>query len=240
MDSPTTYVRESLSPGVVIGSGTLADPSCILGKAPKGALPGECELRIGDDGVIRPFTTLYGGTTIGDRFQTGQGTSIREDNVIGDDVSIGTNAVLEAGNRIGNRVRIHSGCFLELVTVEDDVFIAPNVVFADDLHPPCPRYEECVGGAVVKRGARIGSNSTILPGVVIGLGALVGAGSVVVRDVPDGMVVVGSPARVIKCVDELACGSGLMERPYGGSDDTPLDGVPSFGDHAPPLDRSRL
>ncbi len=125
---------------------------------------------VGAGGTIRPFTTIYGGTTIGDRFQTGQGVSIREDNVIGDDVSIGTNAVLEAGNRIGNRVRIHTGCFLELVTVEDDVFIAPNVVFADDPHPPCPRYEECVGGAVVKRGARIGSNATILPGVVIGRG----------------------------------------------------------------------
>ena len=124
------------------------------------------------DGTIRPFTTIYGGTVIGDRFQTGQGVSIREDNVIGDDVSIGTNAVLEAGNRIGNRVRIHTGCFLELVTVEDDVFIAPNVVFADDPHPPCPSYEECVGGAVVKQGARIGSNATILPGVVIGREAL--------------------------------------------------------------------
>ena len=173
------------------GTGTLVDSSCVLGLPPRGASAGERELRIGVDGVIRPFTTIYGGTTIGDRFQTGQGVSIREDNVIGDDVSIGTNAVLEAGNRIGNRVRIHTGCFLELVTVEDDVFIAPNVVFADDPHPPCPRYEECVGGAVVRQGARIGSNATILPGVVIGRGALVGAGSVVVEDVPDGTVVAG-------------------------------------------------
>ena len=101
------------------------------------------------------------------------------------------------------------------VTVEDDVFIAPNVVFADDPHPPCPRYEECVGGALVKSVARIGSNSTILPGVVIGRGALVGAGSVVVHDVPDGVVVAGSPARIIKRVDELECQAGLFERPYG-------------------------
>ena len=123
-------------------------------------------------------------------------------------MSIGTNAVLEAGNRIGDRVRIHSGCFLEMVTVEDDVFIAPNVVFADDPHPPCPSYEDCVGGAVVSQGARIGSNATILPGVVIGRGALVGAGSVVVEDVPDGTVVAGSPARVLKRVDELDAAAG--------------------------------
>jgi len=176
---------------------------------------------MGIAGTVREFTTIYAGTTIGDRFQSGHGVLVREDNVIGDDVSIGTNAVLEAGNRIGNRVRIHTGCFLELVTVEDDVFIAPNVVFADDPHPPCPRYEECVRGAVVKQGARIGSNATILPGVVIGSGALVGAGSVVTKDVPEGMVVAGSPATVVKRVDELVCRTGLMDRPYiaGAKDD---------------------
>ena len=200
--------------GVVLGPRAIVDPSCRLGMVPAHATAGERELRIGADCVIRPFTTLYGGTVIGDRFQSGQGVSIRENNVIGDDVSVGTNAVLEPGNRIGNRVRIHTGCFLELVTVEDDVFIAPNVVFADDPHPPCPRYEECLGGAVVRRGAKIGSNSTILPGVVIGAGALVGAGSVVVRDVPEGAVVAGSPARFIRWASELSCSAGFFARPY--------------------------
>ncbi|PKQ14973.1 MAG: transferase [Actinobacteria bacterium HGW-Actinobacteria-7] len=200
--------------GVVLGDGTQMEGPCVIGKPPRGAADGELATLIGAAGIIRPFTTIYAGVTIGNRFQTGQGASIREDNLIGDDVSIGTNAVLEAGNRIGNRVRIHTGCFLELVTVQDDVFIGPNVVFTDDPHPPCPRYDECVGGAVVKTGARIGSNSTILPGVVVGCGALIGAGSVVVDDVPDGMVVVGSPARVVKRVSELVCRSGLLETPY--------------------------
>ena len=200
--------------GVVLGPGTVVDATCKLGMPPKTALAGELALTVGADGVIRPFTTLYAGTTIGDRFQTGQGVSIREDNVIGDDVSVGTNSVLEAGNRIGSRVRIHTGCFLELVTVEDDVFIAPNVVFADDLHPPCPRYAECVGGATVGRGAKIGSNSTILPGVKIGAGALVGAGSVVVSDVPAGAVVAGSPARFVRWASELSCTPGFFARPY--------------------------
>lgn len=201
--------------GVTLGEGTVVEPPCVIGKPPRGRGPGELRLRVGAGSVIRPFTTLYAGAEIGERFQTGQGASVREDNVIGDDVSIGTNAVLEAGNRIGDRVRIHTGCFLELVTVEDDVFIAPNVVFADDPHPPCPRYEECVGGAVVRAGARIGSNATILPGVTVGRGALVGAGSVVVDDVPDGMVVAGSPARVIKRVEDLVCQTGFFDRPYG-------------------------
>ena len=164
---------------------------------------------------MRPFTTIYAGSIIGAGLQTGQGASIREGNVLGDDVSVGTNAVLEFGNRIGDRVRIHSGCFLELVTIEDDVFVGPNVVFTDDPHPMnCPRYKECKGGAVVRRLARIGANSTILPGVEIGENALVGAGSVVVHDVPAGAVVAGSPARVIKQVADLVCAPGCFERPY--------------------------
>ena len=207
--------------GVVIGVGARLLGSCVIGMKPRDADLGTAQTRIGTDCTIRPFTTIYAGVTIGSRFQTGQGASIREDNIIGDDVSVGTHAVLEPGNRIGDRVRIHTGCFLECVTVEDDVFIAPNVVFADDRHPPCPRYEDCVRGAIVRRGARIGSNSTILPGVVIGRGALVGAGSVVVHDVPDGMVVAGSPARVLKRVEELVCDSGLMDMPYGVNVDVP-------------------
>jgi acetyltransferase-like isoleucine patch superfamily enzyme len=204
-----------IAPGVFIGDGSDLQPPCILGKPPRASEPGECELHIGRDATIRPFTTLYAGSTIGARLQTGQGASIREDNVLGDDVSIGTNTVLEFGNRIGSRVRIHSGCFLEMVTIEDDVFVGPNVVFTDDPHPMgCAHYTECRGGATVRRLARIGANSTILPGVVIGANSLVGAGSVVVDDVPEDTVVVGNPARAIRRVDELVCEPGFYDRPY--------------------------
>lgn len=216
----TAWDPQLVYPGVVLGEGTVAEAPCIVGKPPRGSIAGERELVIGVDGTIRPFTTIYAGSLIGARLQTGQGVLIREDNVIGDDVSIGTNAVLEPGNRIGDRVRIHTGCFMEQVVVEDDVFIAPNVVFADDPHPPCPSYEKCVGGAVVRSGASIGSNATILPGVVIGSGALVAAGSVVVDDVADGVVVAGVPARPIKAVSELTCSAGIYARPYEWLDDS--------------------
>lgn len=200
---------------VTIGEGTQVQGPTILGKPPRGALPGELELIIGKNGIIRPFTTIYAGTRIGDFVQTGQGASIREDNIIGDSVSIGTNAVLEFGNRIGHRVRIHSLCFLEMVTIEDDVFLGPNVIFTDDPHPMnCPRYKECLGGVTVKRLARIGANCTILPGVVIGENSLVGAGSVVTRDVPPNSVVAGSPAKVLKSIDDLTCYPGFYEKPY--------------------------
>lgn len=180
--------------------------------------------RIGDDATIGPFTVVYAGVTAGDGLRTGQSATIREDNVLGDNVSVGSCATLEPGNRIGDRTRVHSGCFLELVTLGEDVFVGPRVVFSDDLHPPCHRYRECVGGAVVEDGAHIGANATILPGVRIGAGALVGAGSVVTRDVPPGAVVVGNPARVVKQVSDLECIAGLLDRPYGQDRDTPVAG----------------
>jgi len=202
-------------PNVTTGEGLTLNPPVILGMPPRGHEEGALPLIIGRDATIRPFTTIYAGTEIGDRFQCGQGVSIREDNRIGHNVSVGTGTSLEFGNRIGNHVRIHTGCFLELVEIEDHCFIGPRVVFTDDPHPPnCPRYKECKGGPRVKEYARIGANATILPGVVIGRNSLVGAGSVVVRDVPENTVVAGSPARVIKKIDELECVAGFFEKPY--------------------------
>jgi acetyltransferase-like isoleucine patch superfamily enzyme len=208
---PYLYIAEN----VIIGPDAELEPPLVVGKAPRGRSAGELPLRIGARATIRAFTTIYAGSVIGDDLQTGHGAQIREDNVLGDGVSIGTHAVLEYGNRIGDRVRIHTGCFLEQVTIEDDVFVGPNVTFTDDPHPMrCPHYHNCAGGAVVRRLARIGANCTLLPGVEIGEDALVGAGSVVVSDVPPGTVVVGNPARVVKRVDELVCKPGLVERPY--------------------------
>lgn len=200
---------------VHLGEGADVQGPCILGKPPRNAKPGEFSLIIGKNCVIRPFTTIYAGSTFGDNLQVGQGASIREENNVGDDVVIGTNTVLEPGNIIGNRVRIHSMCFLEMVAIEDDVFVGPNVVFTDDPHPMnCPRYRECLGGPKVKRLARIGANSTIQPGVTIGENSLVGAGSVVTKDVPDNVVVAGSPARIIKSIENLECYPGFFTKPY--------------------------
>lgn len=202
-------------PNVRIGREAILYPPVILGLPPRGRSEGELPCLIGDYATLRPFTTIYAGTRIGDHFQTGQCVSIREDNEIGDYVSVGTSSSLEFGNRIGNRVRIHTGCFLELVEIEDDCFIGPRVVFTDDPHPwNCTRYRECRGGVRVKRFARIGANATILPGVTIGGNSLVGAGAVVVKDVPENTVVAGNPARVIKRIEDLTCEAGFFERPY--------------------------
>lgn len=200
---------------VEIGAGTVIYGPVVLGQPPRGKNEGELKLIIGKNSVIRPFTTIYAGNRIGDNFQTGQGTSIREDNNIGNNVSVGTNAILEFENKIGDFCRIHSGCFLEMVTLGNHVFVGPNTVFTDDPHPMnCPRYKECGGGAIVDDMVKIGANCTFLPAVKIGRGALIGAGSVVTEDVPEMMVAAGNPARIIKKVQELRCSINAYERPY--------------------------
>jgi acetyltransferase-like isoleucine patch superfamily enzyme len=206
--------QRNIYPGVQLGSGTVLDPGVIVGVPARGQSPGEVITSIGPDGRLRSGTVIYAGAVLGARLNTGHGALIREDNVVGDDCSIGTHAVLEPGNRIGDGTRIHSCCFLENVTLGRRVFVGPGVVFTDDPHPACPRFRECVLGAVVEDDVSIGGNATILPGVRIGGGALVGAGSVVTRDVPAGSVVAGNPARVVKQVAELVCFKGFYERPY--------------------------
>jgi acetyltransferase-like isoleucine patch superfamily enzyme len=218
MNEPLVY------PNVEIGEGTIIEPGVSVGVPPRGAAPGELPTRIGPGGHIRSGTVIYAGVTMGARVNTGHGALIRERNVIGDNCSIGTHAVLEPGNRIGDDTRVHSHCFLENVTLGSRVFLGPGVVFTDDPHPACPRYLECVLGATVADDVSIGGNATILPGVRIERGALVGAGSVVTRDVPEGMVVAGSPAAVRKEVSQLVCHTGLFERPYIWRERQPADG----------------
>lgn len=169
---------------------------------------------IGDNYTIRSGTVIYLGVKIGNRFQSGHNVLIRENNIIENNVSIGTNSTIEPGNKIGNNVRIHSGCFLESVTLENNVFVGPNVVFTDDLHPPCPSYKKCVGGAYVEKNVSIGANSTILPGVKIGKNSLIGAGTLVHKDVPANTVFLGNPGRSIKNIKDLVCTKGFYKRPY--------------------------
>ena len=204
-----------VGPNVELGAGCVVGEYVVLGVAPHGKRDGELPLVIGPGAVLRPFTTIYAGSRIGARLRTGQGASIREDNVLGDDVSVGTHASLEFGNRIGSRVRVHTGCFLELTTIEDDVFLGPHVVFTDDPHPQCPAYLQCVKGATIRKAAKIGANSTILPGVEIGADALVGAGSVVRTKVPARAVWAGNPAIELKDeITKLACFAGIFPHAY--------------------------
>ena len=112
--------------------------------------------------------------------------------------------MIEHHVEIGDNVRIHTQVFIpEFSILEDGCWIGPHVVFTNAKYPLSPGVKDRLKGPVIRKGAKIGANATLLPGVVVGEDALVGAGAVVVYDVPPGAVVVGNPARVIHHVADL-------------------------------------
>ena len=148
------------------------------------------DVKLGNDVIVRDFVNLYGCT-------------------IGDNCKIGTFVEIQKNVTIGSNTKISSHTFIcEGVTIEDDVFIGHNVSFINDKYP----RSTTTGGSLqteadwqvvqtrIRKGASIGTSSTILCGVVVGENAIVGAGSVVTRDVPANAVVAGSPARILRKV----------------------------------------
>ncbi len=190
--------------GVHIESPCEIGPYVLIGVPIKGMQAGDLPTFIKKDAVLRSHTVIYAGNQIGCRFQTGHGALIREENIIGDDVSIGSHSVVEHHVHIGHGVRIHSQTFIpEYSVLESHCFIGPNVVFTNAKYPRSPDVKNHLKGPIIKEGAKIGANSTLLPGVEIGARALVGAGSVVTKSGPAGAVVIGNPARVVKHITDL-------------------------------------
>jgi UDP-2-acetamido-3-amino-2,3-dideoxy-glucuronate N-acetyltransferase len=146
------------------------------------------DVKVGQRTRIFAFTNLYGCE-------------------IGDDVKVGTFVEIQKGAKVGNRCKISSHTFIcEGVTIEDEVFIGHSVTFINDRFPRATTADgklqteadwKC-DQTVVKKGASVGSGSTILCGVTIGERAIVGAGSVVTKDVPADAVVAGNPARILR------------------------------------------
>jgi UDP-2-acetamido-3-amino-2,3-dideoxy-glucuronate N-acetyltransferase len=134
--------------------------------------------------------------------------------VIGRDCNVCDHVFIENDVVVGDRVTIKSGVQLwDGVTLEDDVFVGPNATFTNDPFPRSKRYPTRFERTVVRQGASIGANATLLPGVEIGHAAMVGAGAVVTRDVPPGVVVAGNPARIRTRAGDDAPTGGSVGRP---------------------------
>jgi acetyltransferase-like isoleucine patch superfamily enzyme len=159
-------------------------------------------MSIHPEAFIHPQAIVEDGATIGARTRVWAFVHILPGAVIGEDCNICDHVFIENDVRIGDRVTVKSGVQLwDAIEVEDDVFLGPNATFTND---PYPRSKQHLNGyprTVVQRGASIGANACLLPGLTIGAGAMVGAGSVVTRDVPAHAVVVGNPACISGYVD---------------------------------------
>ena len=201
-------------PNTRLGPDATIEPFVVLGVAPRGLGDGDLPLSIGREAHIRSHTVIYAGNTIGDRFQTGHGVLVRESNEIGDDVSVGSHSIVEHHVRIGDGVRIHSNVFIpEFTILEAGAWLGPNVVLTNATYPRSRGVKESLHGPLIREGAKIGANATLLPGLTIGRDALVGAGAVVVADVPEGVVVAGNPARILRRVDEIEAYRAREGRP---------------------------
>lgn len=150
--------------------------------------------------VIDENVMIGNGTKIWHFSHVQSGASIGENCVLGQNVNIGSNVSIGNFVKIQNNVSVYEG-----VILEDYVFCGPSMVFTNIINPRCKypqRGSEFYIKTLVKEGASLGANCTILCGITIGKNALIGAGAVVLKDIPDFALVVGNPARQIGWVSE--------------------------------------
>lgn len=198
--------------GTEIGKGVDIRDNSVLGRPPKSSalstrrvereLP---PLQIGDHSVIGACVVLYAGTRVGVDVVIADLASVRELCDIKDHAIVGRGVMVEYETVIGENAKIQSGCHITgNMIIENHVFFGPEVTTANDPYM-MDRGKVDFKGPHVKRGARIGSNATLLPGVVIGEDAMVTAGAIVGTNVPDRKIASGVGARLIGDVpqDEL-------------------------------------
>jgi len=161
---------------------------------------------------------IHESAYVEDNVKIGKGTNIwhfvhvRKNARIGKNCNIGKSVYIDIGVVIGNKCKIQNFATLyNGLTVEDDVFIGPHVCFTNDLLPRAKIWsDDKVVKTLVKKGASIGANATVICGVTIGKNAMVGAGSVVTKNVPGNAIVYGNPAKIKGFVCE--CGKQLINK----------------------------
>ncbi len=191
-----------------LGNACIVSDFAVVGRRPRlsprsTAKPGELKgVVLGEGCCVGSHTVLMAGSTYESGCIVGDNAGVRERCLIGQDVVIGRAVTVENDTEIGSRTRIQSGAYVTAyVLIEEDCFIGPMVVTTNDnyMGRTAERFKY-LKGCTVRRGARIGGGSHILPGVEIGEEAFVATGSVVTRDVGPGTLVMGVPAKVVRDV----------------------------------------
>lgn len=186
-----------------IGNSVIIHDGAILGRAPSGnkkmvrkPVTNLLPLVIEDHVTIGNHCVLYRGLNIFEGVLVGDLASIRENVQIGRHSIIGKNVTVENNTNIGDHVTVQTGSYITAhMTIEDDVFIGPCFTSANDKYMGEGNYD--LQGPTLKKSVKIGSNATLLPGIIVGEKAIIGAGTVVTKHVNSGDVVVGNPNRLI-------------------------------------------
>lgn len=155
---------------------------------------------------VHPTAEVSKEARIGDGTKIWNLAQVRENCVIGENCIISKNVYIDTQVKIGNRVKIQNNVNVyHGVVVEDDVFLGPSMTFTNDMFPRAFNNDWKITDTLVKHGASIGANATIVCGNTIGEYAMIGSGSVVTKDVPAHALVVGNPARQIGWVCRCGC-----------------------------------
>lgn len=150
---------------------------------------------------IHPLSDVH-SCSIGMGTRIWQYSVILEGAVIGENCNVCAHTLIESDVIVGNNVTIKSGVYLwDGITIENNVFLGPSVTFTNDKYPRSKVYPDEYMRTYIKEGASLGANATVLPGITIGRNSMVGAGAVVTKNVPDNVLVVGNPAKIVKILD---------------------------------------
>lgn len=190
---------------VEIGDDTIISNDCVIGEPLNAYYSDEHYenpvLKIGKNSLIRSHAIIYAGSTLGDHFTCGHRVTIREKVVAGRNLAIGTLSDIQGYVTFGDYCRLHSNVHIgQQSTIGSFVFIYPYVVFTNDPHPPSTICK----GPTIGDYTQIAVHSVILPMVEIGQHCLIGANSTVNKDFGDELVIVGSPAKAICSVKDIA------------------------------------
>lgn len=151
--------------------------------------------------MIHPLADVK-SKNIGDKTNIWQFCVVFPDAKIGNNCNVCANVIIENEVTVGDNVTVKSGVQLwDGITLEDNVFVGPNVTFTNDIFPRSKNSDWKLSKTIVKRGASIGANATIICGVTIGENAMIGAGSVVTKDVPANEIWIGNPAKFLRKIE---------------------------------------